>query len=435
MQMNKWGNIGVEIIPITLILVIFFSYFDIFFSKRKNKYQIVCSAIIFLAWQIVTCIIQDIPINIKLSITIMVTFSSVILAYRGKVWSKCVFSISFNAIWMLLETLCGYILIFYVEPYADSQFLGATLSTTLFMVFVIILKKIFVNNKVQSLPLKYSLILVLIPIGSIYVMNDLFLANLQRGLVKHSYDSIISAGILLSMNILVFYIYVDLAEKMQLRLMNSVYVQQLEMCERHQKERESSILHIRDIKHNMKNNLISIIAFAKQREYEKIIEFVSEIMETGELNMDSICNTGNIVIDSLINYWGEEAEKSRISFSTDINVPMQMEFKGADISLILGNILENAVEAAEKNKGHKYIFLRLKFDRGNLIINLENTYDGTLIKNKARKLITTKKDVNNHGIGLESVYRTAKKYNEMVFIDDTKREHFLIRVVLYGREE
>ena len=71
MQMNKWGNIGIEIIPITLILVIFFSYFDIFFSKRKNKYQIVCSAIIFLAWQIVTCIIQDIPINIKLSITIM----------------------------------------------------------------------------------------------------------------------------------------------------------------------------------------------------------------------------------------------------------------------------------------------------------------------------------------------------------------------------
>ena len=94
---------------------------------------------------------------------------------------------------MQLETLCGYILIFYVEPYADSQFLGATLSTTLFMVFVIILKKIFVNNKVQSLPLKYSLILVLIPIGSIYVRNDLFLANLQRGLVKHSYDSIISA--------------------------------------------------------------------------------------------------------------------------------------------------------------------------------------------------------------------------------------------------
>ena len=79
--------------------------------------------------------------------------------------------------------------------------------------------------------------------------------------------------------------------------------------------------------------------------------------------------------------------------------------------------------------------MRLKFDRGNLIINLENTYDGTLIKNKARKLITTKKDVNNHGIGLESVYRTAKKYNGMVFIDDTKREHFLIRVVLYGREE
>lgn len=435
MQIDRWGNVVIEIIPIVLILVIFFDYFDIFFPRRKNKYQIVCSEILFGTWQIITCIILNIPINLKISVTIMVTVLSVLLAYRGKIWSKCVFSISFNTVWMLLETLCGYILIFYFEPYADSQFLGATLSTIFFMIFVIILKKVFVKNKVQTLPSRYSLILILIPIGSIYIMNDLFLANLQGNLAKHSYDSVISAVILLGMNILMFYIYIDLVEKMKLRLVNSVYVQQLEMCERHQKERELSILHMRDIKHNMKNNLISIIAFAKQRENEKIIEFVSEMMETGEFNMDSICNTGNIVIDSLINYWGEEAKKNSISFFTDIHVPMQVGFKGADISLILGNILENAVEATEKNEENKYIFLRMKFDRGNLIINLENTYNGILVKDKTNRLITTKKDVDNHGIGLESVYRTVKKYNGMFFIDDTRREHFLIRVVLYGRKE
>lgn len=113
---------------------------------------------------------------------------------------------------------------------------------------------------------------------------------------------------------------------------------------------------------------------------------------------------------------------------------MQMGFKGADISLILGNILENAVEAAERNESNKYVYLRMRFDRGNLIINLENTYKGTLIKGKTKKLITTKSDVENHGIGLESVYRTAEKYDGMIFIDDTRREYFLIRVVLYGQE-
>lgn len=63
---------------------------------------------------------------------------------------------------------------------------------------------------------------------------------------------------------------------------------------------------------------------------------------------------------------------------------MQMGFKGADISLILGNILENAVEAAERNESNKYVYLRMRFDRGNLIINLENTYKGTLIKGKTK---------------------------------------------------
>lgn len=434
MQMNKCQITGIGIIPIILILLTFLFYFDTFFSRKKNKYLIGGAGTLFVVWQIVTFSVQNIPINIKIIVTILITLLSVMLAYRGKFWSKCVFSISFNAIWMLLETLCGYILILYFEHYATSQVIGSTLSTTLFLTLVIILKKIFMNDKVQTLPSKYSLILILIPTGSIYVMNNLFLADLQEGMVKHSYNSVISAGILLCMNILVFYIYIDLIEKMQLRLMNSVYVQQLEMCERHQKEREASILHLRDIKHNMKNNLISITAFAKHQENEKIIEFISEIMETGELNLKSICNTGNIVIDSLISYWGEEAKKRGISFFTDINIPMQMGFKGADISLILGNILENAVEAAERNESNKYVYLRMRFDRGNLIINLENTYKGTLIKGKTKKLITTKSDVENHGIGLESVYRTAEKYDGMIFIDDTRREYFSIRVVLYGQE-
>lgn len=435
MQTNRWGFVGIQFIPIVLILITFFLYFGMFFLRTKNKYRVIFSGVLFGTWQIVTCSVQNIPINIKILITIMITLLSAVLGYQGKFWGKAIFTLSFNAIWMLLETLCGYILAIYFEPYAESQTIDSVLSKLFFMVVVIILKLIFTNDKIQSLPYKYNLILILIPVGSIYVMNNLFLASIQREISKYSFNFAISAIILLILNILVFYIYINLAEEMHLRLMNSVYAQQLDMCERHQKERETSVLYLRDIKHNMKNNLISILSYAKHQKTEKIIEFVNEILGNEAFNTISICNTGNIVIDSLINYWCEEAKKNNILFITDINVPIQMKFKGADISLILGNILENAVEAAEKTRNNRYIHLRMKFDRGNLIINLENTYDGKLIKDKTKRLMTTKKDFNNHGIGLGSVYRTVKKYSGMLFIDDTRTGHFLIRIVLYGEKE
>lgn len=71
------------------------------------------------------------------------------------------------------------------------------------------------------------------------------------------------------MNILIFYIYMKLADDLQLRRITSVYEQQLDLCERHQQERELSILQLRDVRHNMKNNLVSILAYAENGDNEK----------------------------------------------------------------------------------------------------------------------------------------------------------------------
>lgn len=63
-------------------------------------------------------------------------------------------------------------------------------------------------------------------------------------------------------------------------------------------------------------------------------------MDEGKLNISDTVNTGNIVIDSLVGYWKKVAEDRGIEFQIEIDVPMDMPFRGADISLILGNLLE-----------------------------------------------------------------------------------------------
>ena len=223
-----------------------------------------------------------------------------------------------------------------------------------------------------------------------------------------------------------------MSDDLQLRRMTSVYEQQLELCERHQQEREISIMQLRDVRHNMKNNLISILAYAENKEYKKIIGFVHDIMSDGGMAVEAVSNSGNIVVDSLIGYWYVIAQKKEIDFSVDICVPMMMPFKGADLCLILGNLLENAIEATQKVNGKRYIKIRMKYDKDNLLLFMTNNYEGHLLKSKNGKLKSTKLDTVNHGIGLPSIYRVVAKYHGTVVIEDSVPHQFKIRLLLYG---
>ena len=438
MSMSKTLSYGTDILFIIFAVYLFFYYFDIFLKRRKRTVLSMIGLVIFMAWQFEMSSVNLLPAYGNIIVTIITTLFAVAQIYEGKFWNKCIFTIAFNAIWMLIETISGNILLTYCCEFTDLQALGTLGSFTskiVFMIAITALKRVFTKDEIKELPVRYSFMLVLIPIGSIYIMNNIFMLGYKLHSNRANIQSAVTAVILLGVNVLVFYIYIKLADDLQLRRMTSVYEQQLDLCERHQQERELSILRLRDMRHNMKNNLVSILAYAENGDNEKIIRFVNEIMEEGGIKTSTVTNSGNIVIDSLIGYWYVEAKKVGIDFSVNLNIPMEMPFRGADICLILGNLLENAVEAAQKAEGKKYIRLHMKYDKNNLLLFVENNYKGVLIKTKDKRLKSTKTDAENHGVCLSSVYRIAAKYHGVVTIDDDVANRFLIRVVLYGKQE
>lgn len=345
---------------------------------------------------------------------------------------KCFFAVTFATIWMLSEMLVGSVLMIYGESLAERQVFGAFASRLLFFVIILALRKVFTDEKVTGLPAGYSILIVLIPMGSIYIMNAVFVLAYRTDWRYAERYSLVSGLILLFINVLVFYIYIRLADDLRIRRMNLVYEQQLDLCERHQEERELSMLQMRDVRHCMRNHLLSILAYAERGEREELIRFVTDIIEDGRLGTSREVSTGNIVTDSLVGYWKKIAENAGIEFLADLSIPMEMPFRGADISLIMGNLLENAVEGAGKAEGRKYIRLKMKYDKSNLLIIVENSYRGKLAKGKGEELKTTKTDISNHGIGLPSVRRAAGKYQGVLSIDTTEPGRFLARVVLYG---
>lgn len=438
MSMSKTLSYGTDILFIIFASISVLLLFRIFLKRRKRTVLSMIGLVIFMAWQFEMSSVNLLPAYGNIIVTIITTLFAVAQIYEGKFWNKCIFTIAFNAIWMLIETISGNILLTYCCEFTDLQALGTLGSFTskiVFMIAITALKRVFTKDEIKELPVRYSFMLVLIPIGSIYIMNNIFMLGYKLHSNRANIQSAVTAVILLGVNVLVFYIYIKLADDLQLRRMTSVYEQQLDLCERHQQERELSILRLRDMRHNMKNNLVSILAYAENGDNEKIIRFVNEIMEEGGIKTSTVTNSGNIVIDSLIGYWYVEAKKVGIDFSVNLNIPMEMPFRGADICLILGNLLENAVEAAQKAEGKKYIRLHMKYDKNNLLLFVENNYKGVLIKTKDKRLKSTKTDAENHGVGLSSVYRIAAKYHGVVTIDDDVANRFLIRVVLYGKQE
>ena len=76
-----------------------------------------------------------------------------------------------------------------------------------------------------------------------------------------------------------------------------------------------------------------------------------------------------------------------------MDIPSQMPFANSDLCIILGNALDNALEANMRSKEeHSYISLKVKYDGDNLIIIVENSFDGKIIKNKGGELITRKRE-------------------------------------------
>lgn len=129
-----------------------------------------------------------------------------------------------------------------------------------------------------------------------------------------------------------------------------------------------------------------------------------------------VSNTGNLYIDSIINYKAESAAQLGIEFAVTASAPKDGELNAEDLSICLGNLLDNAIEAVARLQGKRIIRVTLKADKGNLFINVTNPYQ-TVKKEKGRYL-SFKADSAYHGLGLAIVGQITNKYKGQMQIQD-----------------
>ena len=101
---------------------------------------------------------------------------------------------------------------------------------------------------------------------------------------------------------MIFKIYEELAEKLELKKQQAIFDKEIELCKEQLQEREEANLNIRKLKHDIENHLMCIREYAVRKEFEGAIDYIDDILN-GEnyLKNNSEINTGNIVVDTLLN--------------------------------------------------------------------------------------------------------------------------------------
>ncbi len=225
-----------------------------------------------------------------------------------------------------------------------------------------------------------------------------------------------------------------------------VLEKQIGSLQGHMEEMERVYAGIRSIKHDMRNTL-SVIgrlsAGTGTEEREELQAYLSEFQRNFEA-LELRFRTGNTVVDTLLNMKYHEAVREVPGLKMDADrllFPQEQGVHSYDIGVILGNALDNAIEAcgrlAAKEPGADTFIRLTSLQKGSfLILKVENSFDGHLAGRRTKDLPATgKPDKKSHGIGLANIRSTAEKYQGTMDFKAEGRVFILLVMLKNERKE
>jgi len=187
---------------------------------------------------------------------------------------------------------------------------------------------------------------------------------------------------------------------------------------------------VRGLRHDLKHHLNELMLMAERNESSKIKEYLKS-MDSFMTYSREYVSSGNTDIDSLLNLMLDDAKRELGEVSCKVCIPSGLRIEAFDLNVILGNLLDNAIRAAKQTK-EKYLHVRINYKMGMLLIYVENSYAGDLLK-KGGRYLSTKEDSAAHGMGLANVQCIVNKYNGDIKTED-EGGLFRVRVFLYVKQ-
>jgi hypothetical protein len=221
-----------------------------------------------------------------------------------------------------------------------------------------------------------------------------------------SLSLVIATGVVLWYDVAMGYRHSLVYAEEQRQMKRQLTMQVEHLRQMNQKVEESAKLR-HDFRHHLRT-LITLAGEGRCEELENYIRGITEINEGTRLGR----LTDNIELDALVQYYSNLAQSGGIQFRARLQLPEMLHFPIVDLCGLLGNLLENAVEACQRQKsGDKTIFIAGRAQEGQLEFVVDNSFDGQL-KIRGENYLSSKR--NGFGLGISSVIETVERYDGVI---------------------
>ncbi|MEG1994351.1 MAG: GHKL domain-containing protein, partial [Oscillospiraceae bacterium] len=402
--MNLFNQYGLlYLVSNAFRMFVIYRFMNIFFDTEKveNSKQILAYMMYFSLNSSAHILFNNPNINLLTNILLLFFLTYV---YKAKFASRLVSVSLICAVNLFWD---GIIFVISTHYNFTSLIITTGIAGNLMSFFTALLIKKTTRLKTSYyLSAEHWMAIAAIPIGSIFISIVL--------MTDSTIPSILSVCMLLAINILIFFLYNSLLksynerhEKEMLEQQNNAYHNQFNIIKESQEK-------TRILKHDIKNHMFKVKYFAEKCDFDGIIKYIDTAVEQLTSNKEFVCS-GNNDFDSILNYKLVEFEKIGTELSISVNIPISINIDSFDINVIIGNLLDNALTAI-KGCIDKKLGIDIEVNKNILYISISNTYSGELSFEDG-KLVTTKKDNLNHGIGLMSAEYAAQKYNGCINIE------------------
>ena len=294
----------------------------------------------------------------------------------------------------------------FVDPKAPEHFAGVWLVRLVMLGLAIFLAK---QKGKSSVPMRLASAVVLLGLFGAVSLSEQTILPLS--------DDQTGIWVILSMVLLFSVLFYRLSRQREMELeIAQLKQEQAEILERDYQALSRTYEGNAKLYHDLHNHIEAIYQCLMQGDIQEAVRYCEDL-RTPVREISQTVWTGDKAIDYLISSKMALAEQEQIRTKVNIEYPHNTNIRSVDLTTILGNLLDNALEAA-KTAPDKVRFLNLTIRRINamLIIKVENGY-GNAPKQESGSLITSKADKASHGWGLKSVQTAADRYDGTITTD------------------
>lgn len=426
--MNFWFEMAVNAVEVTLILSFLVQYFG-YKTETSAKYWGTA-----LIWILSFCIVAffswtHLYENYASSLQILVNILFCVTLLRGNIFQKIfvsAFTMGLVAITATLTTLLvaklsGNQVAFLLSHFSGIRVTSICLTKLLFFVITRIILRIKESGKLKGMDV---IALVIVPMLSDLAITLMMYAAIQ----EPSIQTIVlyAVGIVLILNIVVYFLFIRLGKAGKIKTEMALFALQNECLQENAKDIENMYDTVRALRHDLKNHLLCILSMAEERDVEGIKQYTGQLLQQQNTVNKLIMFSGSKVLDAIINSKSAAAERAGVRLSAIITTPLA-GISPEDITIILGNALDNAIRAA-KDSQRKVVDIHIQPQGAYSSIVIANDIAHPVLSDNPA-LRTTKNIRYRHGFGIQNM-RQAVERNQGLIRFYEQNDRFICDILL-----